>query len=515
MLCNIIFLAVALIQQVSSAGIFSHHPQGQRPRALGTLLTLDANADVRTDSGGLLRKEVRFDVKETRAEADAILDKLASNGVKVFVYELPKSLNDDLLECYEKHEGMKLWDDFREEKGQNTADIWIHRILLQHPLRTLDPSEATIFYIPFYGFLSSYFSGIEAVSTAGPTASARAHCNGRGHSDRVTELASLLQKSHSFQELPESHVMTVSFWAVAKKTLDANSPPPSVVTGPLFSLLKKSLLLVYEPMFGSMERIDEYKNWPGPLITIPYVAKPRLSELQKAPATLPRDTSLFFQGTIHSAYSPHLTKRQYLAKAFEQFPGSHIVDTNKHHPEDDSYELGMLRSEYCLVLQGDTPTSARLFDSIAAGCVPLIAAEHISLPFSSFIDWSSFSMQSSPESLIAQPADLIEQMPEEEGEKALSTDDPPIELSRFTVSASLREVEAQNSELRRVLTTLPSKFQALQKNVHQIRMNFLYGLGTPDNFTPGTAVDNIIFAAADKLGLLESTIRETTVDVSG
>ena len=41
----------------------------------------------------------------------------------------------------------------------------------------------------------------------------------------------------------------------------------------------------------------------------------------------------------------------------------------------------MSHSRFCAVASGDTPTTGRLYDAIACGCVPLILADHLQLPF--------------------------------------------------------------------------------------------------------------------------------------
>lgn len=56
----------------------------------------------------------------------------------------------------------------------------------------------------------------------------------------------------------------------------------------------------------------------------------------------------------------------------------------------------MLESLFCFVPEGDTPSSRRLFDALAAGCVPVIFAEINSigpnLPFRRSIDWSQIAI---------------------------------------------------------------------------------------------------------------------------
>jgi hypothetical protein len=71
-----------------------------------------------------------------------------------------------------------------------------------------------------------------------------------------------------------------------------------------------------------------------------------------------------------------------------------IVDFQDSESRNDdvqfSYESGLQASMFCLVLRGDTTTSRRLFDAIAAGCIPVVISDDINLPFSSHIEWSSF-----------------------------------------------------------------------------------------------------------------------------
>ncbi|KAJ3678163.1 hypothetical protein LUZ60_001966 [Juncus effusus] len=53
---------------------------------------------------------------------------------------------------------------------------------------------------------------------------------------------------------------------------------------------------------------------------------------------------------------------------------------------------GMRSSQFCLHPAGDTPTSCRLFDSIASLCIPVIVSDNIVLPFEGLIDYSDFAL---------------------------------------------------------------------------------------------------------------------------
>lgn len=51
---------------------------------------------------------------------------------------------------------------------------------------------------------------------------------------------------------------------------------------------------------------------------------------------------------------------------------------------------GMFMSKFCLNIAGDTPSSNRLFDAIAAHCVPVIISDEIELPYEDVLDYSEF-----------------------------------------------------------------------------------------------------------------------------
>lgn len=50
----------------------------------------------------------------------------------------------------------------------------------------------------------------------------------------------------------------------------------------------------------------------------------------------------------------------------------------------------MAASKFCLNIAGDTPSSNRLFDSIASHCVPVIISDEIELPYEDVLDYTEF-----------------------------------------------------------------------------------------------------------------------------
>lgn len=52
----------------------------------------------------------------------------------------------------------------------------------------------------------------------------------------------------------------------------------------------------------------------------------------------------------------------------------------------------LFRSLFCLNPAGDTPSSARLFDAIVSGCIPVIVSDELELPFEGILDYGKVCM---------------------------------------------------------------------------------------------------------------------------
>jgi hypothetical protein len=68
------------------------------------------------------------------------------------------------------------------------------------------------------------------------------------------------------------------------------------------------------------------------------------------------------------------------------------------------YDDELASSRYCLVPRGDSASCRHLFNSIAAGCIPIIISDAIVLPFDKQIDWSLFSVRV-PECMVLDPSE--------------------------------------------------------------------------------------------------------------
>lgn len=55
--------------------------------------------------------------------------------------------------------------------------------------------------------------------------------------------------------------------------------------------------------------------------------------------------------------------------------------------QDNEVICSVIRSIFCLNPAGDTPSSARLFDAIVSGCIPVIVSDELELPFEGILDY--------------------------------------------------------------------------------------------------------------------------------
>ncbi|GFY83945.1 exostosin family protein [Actinidia rufa] len=55
-------------------------------------------------------------------------------------------------------------------------------------------------------------------------------------------------------------------------------------------------------------------------------------------------------------------------------------------------QKGMRQSIFCLSPAGDTPSSARLFDAIVSGCIPVIVSDELELPFEGILDYRKIAI---------------------------------------------------------------------------------------------------------------------------
>ncbi|MED6135174.1 putative xyloglucan galactosyltransferase gt17 [Stylosanthes scabra] len=243
---------------------------------------------------------------------------------------------------------------------QFIAEMIIHARLENHPCRTWDPTEARLFYVPFYGglYASSVFR----------------EANLTQRDSLIVDLVDFLQSQPRFSvNNGRDH-----FLALGRTAWDFMRTPD----GPDFG----ANILLNLPSVKNMSVLTvERQPWQGKnQFGIPYPSyfHPRsLTELAK------------WQNGIRHSQRPHLfsfvggprkglKKAQIRDEILKQCRNSEKCElvqcgrgAGKCHDPMAVLEV-MTKSRFCLQAPGDSFTRRSTFDSILAGCVPVFFSPH-------------------------------------------------------------------------------------------------------------------------------------------
>ncbi|XP_038902908.1 probable glucuronoxylan glucuronosyltransferase IRX7 [Benincasa hispida] len=281
--------------------------------------------------------------------------------LKVFVYDLPPKYNVEWLS---------------NERCSNhlfASEVAIHRALLNSDYRTFDPLEADFFFVPVY--VSCNFSTINGFPAIGHArsliASAVAHISSQyPFWNRTNGSDHVFVASHDF----------ASCFHTMEDVAIADGVP---------SFLKNSIIL---QTFGV--------NYKHPcqdvehVVIPPYISPDSIKNtLEKSPVTDRRDIFAFFRGKME-VNPKNVSGRFYSKKVrtmiWRKFNGDRRFYLQRHRFA--GYQSEIVRSVFCLCPLGWAPWSPRLVESVALGCVPVIIADGIRLPFPSAVNWPEISI---------------------------------------------------------------------------------------------------------------------------
>ncbi|KAG7010658.1 putative glucuronoxylan glucuronosyltransferase IRX7 [Cucurbita argyrosperma subsp. argyrosperma] len=289
----------------------------------------------------------------------------SSNGqlkeMRVFVYDLPPKYNVEWLS---------------NERCSNhlfASEVAIHRALLNSDYRTFDPLEADFFFVPVY--VSCNFSTINGFPAIGHARSL------------IASAVALISSHYPFWNRTNGsdHVFVASHdFASCFHTMEDVAIADGV---PLF--LKNSIIL---QTFGV--------NYKHPcqdvehIVIPPYISPDSVQDtLMKSPVTGRRDIFAFFRGKME-VNPKNVSGRFYSKKVrtmiWRKFNTDRRFYLQRHRFA--GYQSEIVRSVFCLCPLGWAPWSPRLVESIALGCVPVIIADGIRLPFPSAVNWPEISI---------------------------------------------------------------------------------------------------------------------------
>ncbi|CAN8244338.1 unnamed protein product [Cochlearia groenlandica] len=286
------------------------------------------------------------------------------SGLKIFVYDLPARFNSDWVTATD-----------RCSSHLFAAEVAIHRALLSSSsvVRTLDPEEADFFFVPVY--VSCNFStanGFPSLSHARSLLSSAVDFI----SDRYTFWNRSDGSDHIFVA---SHDFGACFHAMEDMAIEQGIP----------EFMKRSIIL---QTFGVNYKhpCQEVEH----VVIPPYIPPESIKRaIEKAQANGRRDIWAFFRGKME--VNPKNISGRFYSKGvrtaiLKKYGGRRRFYLNRHRFA--GYRSEIVRSVFCLCPLGWAPWSPRLVESAVLGCVPVIIADGIKLPFAETVRWPEISL---------------------------------------------------------------------------------------------------------------------------
>lgn len=144
--------------------------------------------------------------------------------------------------------------------------------------------------------------------------------------------------------------------------------------------------------------MDSTGNWykPGQVflekdLILPYVPNVELCDAKCLSETeSKRSTLLFFRGRLKRNAGGKI--RPKLVAELSGVKDVVIEEGTAGEGGKAAAQNGMRKSIFCLSPAGDTPSSARLFDAIVSGCIPVIVSDELELPFEGILDYRKIAL---------------------------------------------------------------------------------------------------------------------------
>ncbi|GLT50853.1 hypothetical protein SLA2020_344170 [Shorea laevis] len=330
------------------------------------------------------------------------------NSFKVYVADLPRSLNYGLLEKYwsSGHPDSRIPSDpdhqipsshspkptkyppYPENPliKQYSVEYWILGDLeTPEEMRTgsfakrvFDVEEADVVFVPFFATLSAemqlglgngafrkkegnedYLRQKEVVDFVRNT-DAWKRSGGRDHVFVLTDPVAMW---HVRAEIAPAVLLVVDFGGWYKlDSKSSNGSTSDVVMHHTQVSLLKDVIVPYTHLLPRLQLSDNQERY----------------------------TLLYFKGAKHRHRGGLV--REKLWDLLVSEPGIVMEEGFPNATGREQSIKGMRTSEFCLHPAGDTPTSCRLFDAIESLCIPVIVSDNIELPFEGMIDYSEFSV---------------------------------------------------------------------------------------------------------------------------
>ncbi|XXG78263.1 hypothetical protein AAC387_Pa08g2241 [Persea americana] len=305
-------------------------------------------------------KETNHSQQEGRISGSAgdVLENDPLGKLKVFVYELPSKYNEDMVK---KHP--------RCLKHMFAVEVYMHRFLLSSHVRTLNPEEADWFYTPVYPTCDLTPDGLPM-----PFNSPRIMRSAIQLISTKWPYWNRTEGADHFFVVP--HDFAACFHYLEETAVERGILP----------LLKRATLV---QTFGQRNHVCLKEG----SITIPPYAPPQRMQNHLISPDTPRSIFIYFRGLFYdTGNDPEggYYARGARASVWENFQNNPVFDISTEHSY--TYYEDMQRSVFCLCPVGWAPWSPRLAESVVFGCIPVIIADDIVLPFADAIPWKEIGV---------------------------------------------------------------------------------------------------------------------------
>ncbi|KAL5217706.1 hypothetical protein ABZP36_018390 [Zizania latifolia] len=281
--------------------------------------------------------------------------------VRIYVYDLPSRFNRDWVAA-----------DARCSRHLFAAEVALHEALLSYAGRAARPEDAELFFVPVY--VSCNFSTVNGFPSL-------SHARGL-----LAEAVELVRRQMPYWNRSEGadHVFVAShdFGACFHPMEDV------AIADGIPEFLKRSILLQTFGVQGT-HVCQEVEH-----VVIPPHVPPEVALELPEPEKAQRDIFAFFRGKME-VHPKNISGRFYSKKVRTEVLQRYGRNRKFYlkRKRYDNYQSEMARSLFCLCPLGWAPWSPRLVESVLLGCIPVIIADDIRLPFPSVLQWSDISLQ--------------------------------------------------------------------------------------------------------------------------
>lgn len=253
------------------------------------------------------------------------------------------------------------------------SEVAIHRALLTSDVRTFDPYEADFFFVPVY--VSCNFSTVNGFPAIGHARSL------------ISSAVKLISTEYPFwnRSTGSDHVFVASHdFGSCFHTLEDVAMKDGVPEIMKNSIVLQTFGVTYDHPCQKVEHV----------VIPPFVSPESVrNTMENFPVNGRRDIWVFFRGKME-VHPKNVSGRFYSKKVrtviWKNFNNDRRFYLRRHRFA--GYQSEIARSVFCLCPLGWAPWSPRLVESVALGCVPVIIADGIRLPFSSAVNWPEISV---------------------------------------------------------------------------------------------------------------------------